>query len=81
VAAAVLSDARPTAVVPALTVTSSAAQPMAADASDATANQGVALASILRKDHPIYTAAALAKAASARTRMGALCAVPEAEHR
>jgi len=76
VAAAMLSDARPTAAVPALTVTSSAAQPMAAAGSDATANQGVALASILRKDHPIYTAAALAKAASACTRMAALCEKP-----
>ena len=76
VAAAMLSDARPTAAVPALTVTSSAAQPMAAAGSDATANQGVALASILREDHPIYTAAALAKAASACTRLAALCEKP-----
>jgi len=76
VAAAMLSDARPTAAVPALTVTSLATQPMAAGGSDATANQGVALASILRKDHPIYNAAALAKAASMCTRMAALCQKP-----
>ena len=75
-AAAMLSDARPTAAVPALTVTSSGAEPMAAAGSDATANQGVALASILRKDHPIYTAAALATAASECTRMAALCQKP-----
>jgi len=76
VAAAMLSDARPTAVVPALTVTSSAAQPMAAAGSDATANQGVALASFLREDDPIYDAAALAKAASTCTRTAALCEKP-----
>jgi len=76
VAAAMLSDARPTAAVPALTVTSSAAQPMAGAGSDATVNQGVALASILRQDDPIYSAAALAKAASECTRMAALCQKP-----
>jgi len=53
VAAATLSAARRTAAMPALSVTSSAAQPMAAAGSDATANHGVALASILRKDDPI----------------------------
>jgi len=73
VAAAMLSDARPTAAMPALSVTSSAAQPMAAAGSDATANQGVALASLLRNVDPMNGAATLAKAASKCTRSAALC--------
>jgi len=73
VAAATLSTARPTAAMPALYVTSSAAQPMAGAGSDATANQGVALASMLREDEPIYDAADLAKAESTCTRTAVLC--------
>jgi len=76
VAAATLSAARPTAAMPALYVTSSAAQPMAGVGSDATANQGVALASILREDDPIYDAATLAKAASTCNMTAALCEKP-----
>jgi len=76
VAAATLSAARPTAAMPALSVTSSAAQLMAAAGSDATANQGVALASILREDDPIYDAATLAKAASTCNMTAALCEKP-----
>jgi len=76
VAAATLSTAHPTAAMPALSVTSSAAQPMAGAGSDATANQGVALASILREDDPIYDAATLARAGSTCTRTAALCEKP-----
>jgi len=76
VAAATLSATRPTAAMSTLSVTSSAAQPMAAAGSDATANQGVALASILRKDDPVYDAATLAKAESTCTRTAPLCEKP-----
>jgi len=76
VAAATLSTAHPTAAMPALSVTSSAAQPMAGAGSDAAANQGVALASILREDDPIYDAATLARAGSTCTRTAALCEKP-----
>jgi len=76
VAAATLSAARPTTAMPALSVTSSAAQPMAAAGSDVTANQGVALASIVRKDDPIFNAAALAQAVSTLTRTAPLCHKP-----
>jgi len=71
-----LSAARLTAATPALSVTSSAAQLMAAAGSDATANQGVALVSILREDDPIYDAATLAKAASTCNMTAALCEKP-----
>jgi len=76
VAAATLSIARPTAAMSALPVTSSAAQPMAGAGSDATANHGVALTSIMLRDDPIYDAANLARAGSTCTRTAALCAKP-----
>ena len=76
VAAAILSSARPVAAVSALSVTGTSTQSMAAAGSGATANQGVALASILRKDGPVYDAATLAKAESTCTRTAPLCEKP-----
>jgi len=78
VAAAMLSAANPAAALPALSVTASAAQPMAVAGSDATANQGVALPSMLREDKPVYTAVDLAKAVSSCTKLAALCEKPAA---
>jgi len=73
VAAAILFATRPTAAMGALSVTASVTQPMAAAGSDATANQGVARASMMREDKPVYTAADWADAMSACTKLAALC--------
>jgi len=76
VAAAMLSAAHPTVAMPAVPVTSSAAQPMAAARSDATANQGVALASVLRDDMPALTTADLFKAVKACANVAVPCQMP-----
>jgi len=73
VATAMLSATRPAAAMRALSVIASATQSMAAVRSDATANQGVGLASMLRQDEPVYTAADWAEAVSACTKLAALC--------
>jgi len=73
VAVAVLSAARAATAMPALSIIASVARPMASGGSDATANQGVALASMLREDAPVYTAADWAKAVSACTKLDAQC--------
>jgi len=73
VAVAMLSDAHPAAALPALFVTVSAAQPIAAAGSDATANQGFALPSRSREGEPVYTTADWVKAASACTKIAELC--------
>jgi len=76
VAAAMLFSAHPVSAMPALSLTGMSTQQMAAAGSDATANAGVALTSILRREWPVYSAAALAKAASTCTRTAALCEKP-----
>jgi len=73
VAVAVLSAARAATAMPALSIIASVARPMASGGSDATANQGGALASVLGEDAPVYTAADWAKAVSACTKLAALC--------
>jgi len=55
VAAPMLFATRPTAAMRAFFVTASVTQPMAAAGSDATANRGVARASMLREDKPVYS--------------------------
>ena len=73
VAVAVLSAARAATAMPALSIIASVARPMASGGSDATANQGVALVSMLREDEPVYTAADWAKAVSACNKLIAQC--------
>jgi len=76
VAAAMLSAAHPASAIRALSVTASAAQSMAGPGSDATATPGVALASMVRNDEPVYTTADLAEAVSVCTKWAPLCEKP-----
>jgi len=73
VAVAGLSAARVAAAMPALSIIASVARPMASGGSDATAKQGVALASMLREDEPVFTAADWAAAVSVCTKLAAQC--------
>ena len=73
VAVAVLSAARAATAMPALSIIASVARPMASGGSDVTANQGVALVSMLREDEPVYTAADWTKAVSACNKLNAQC--------
>ena len=72
-AAAMLSTARPVASVPALSVTASATQPMAAAGSDSTATQGVAPLSTIRVDAHIITFLQLAKKTMECTTLAPMC--------
>jgi len=73
VAVAVLSAARVATAMPGISIIASVARPMASGGSDATANQGVALVSMLREDEPVYTAADWTKAVSACNKLNAQC--------